>query len=359
MKHVLTIVEQLDRAAIELATDHPINNRLALILIDNATELLLHRQCIDRLEMDNLASSMWMAHQAVSKGNSQHQSEFSEDLKKSMMTTKQRVAAAGKSLNGKLKVLGQMGDLSPAERRFISVAHDYRNELYHVGLTHDHIVRAIAGHHYLLCCELFVRMGNVGLWGPTISSDDRYTDVAKRYLPVRDGRVFPFGIKNEELAQKLRCALPDGIPDLAATLEASARAAIKALMDNFDFLTHENPFGADKDNVLELVQWQRNLIEALENEGVDGSWLDPDYWASYIRVAATLEATWKPKHNAVPNQRWMRRAAAVGQESDPLVAMDLYQSLRNDMSYLEEAFESAALDLDRWIQHESDKARGK
>ena len=43
MKYVITIVEQLDRAAGELVSDHPINNRLALILIDNATELILHR----------------------------------------------------------------------------------------------------------------------------------------------------------------------------------------------------------------------------------------------------------------------------------------------------------------------------
>ena len=38
MRYVLTIVEQLDRAARELVTDHPINNRLALILVDNATD---------------------------------------------------------------------------------------------------------------------------------------------------------------------------------------------------------------------------------------------------------------------------------------------------------------------------------
>ena len=51
MRHVVTIVEQLDRAAMELATDHPINNRLALILIDNASEVILHRQSMDRLEL--------------------------------------------------------------------------------------------------------------------------------------------------------------------------------------------------------------------------------------------------------------------------------------------------------------------
>ena len=49
MRYILTVVEQLDRAARELETDHPINNRLALILVDNATELILHRQCTDYL----------------------------------------------------------------------------------------------------------------------------------------------------------------------------------------------------------------------------------------------------------------------------------------------------------------------
>ena len=359
MRYALTIVEQLDRAAAELANDHPINNRLALILIDNATELVLHRRCAGLLEMSNLTSSLWKAHQAVAKSNSQNQSPFSEDLRKSVMTAKQKVGAAGKFLEGKLKVLGQMGDLSPAERRFISIAHEYRNELYHVGLSHDDITRAIAGHYYLLCCELFVRIGNAGLWGRTISSDDRYTEVAKRYLPLRNGRVDPFGIENEELAQKLRCALSDEIPNLAGTLESSAHAAIDALMNDFNFLIKDNPFGVGENRVLELAQWQRDLTEALEREGVDGSWLDLAYQVSYAKVAVDLEATWKQKHTSVPYQKWMRRATAVGQESDPLVAMDLYQSLRNDMSYLEEAFESSAVELDRWIQHESDIARGK
>ena len=359
MKYTLTIVEQLDRAATELANDHPINNRLALILIDNAAELVLHHRCAGLLQIDNMASSLWKAHRAAAESNSQNQSDFSEGLRRSVMTAKQRVRAAGKFLEGKLKVLGQMGDLSPAERRFISIAHEYRNELYHVGLTHDDITRAIAGHYFLLCCELFGRMGNGGLWGRTISSNDRYTEIAKRYLPVRNGRVDPFGIENEKLAQKLRCTLPDEIPNLAVTLASSARAAIEALMNDFNFLVRDNPFGVDENRVLELGQWQQDLTEALEREGVDGSRLDLAYQVSYAQVAVDLEATWKQKHTSVPYAKWMHRATAVGQESDPLVAMDLYQSLRSDMSYLEEAFESSAVELDRWIQHESDIARGK
>ena len=55
----------------------------------------------------------------------------------------------------------------------------------------------------------------------------------------------------------------------------------------------------------------------------------------------------------------MLRATAVERERDPLIALDLYQSLRNDMSYLEESILSAATELDRWIQQQVDMARGK
>ena len=55
----------------------------------------------------------------------------------------------------------------------------------------------------------------------------------------------------------------------------------------------------------------------------------------------------------------MLRATAVERERDPLTALDLYQSLREDMSYLEESILSASSELDRWIQQEVDKARGK
>ena len=48
MRYIALIVEQLHRAALELAIDHPINNRIALILIDNAAELVVHHRLARR-----------------------------------------------------------------------------------------------------------------------------------------------------------------------------------------------------------------------------------------------------------------------------------------------------------------------
>src|SRR5258708_19732535 len=52
MRFATLIVEQLDRAATELAVNHPLNARMALILIDNAAELVIHRRCEDLVRAD-------------------------------------------------------------------------------------------------------------------------------------------------------------------------------------------------------------------------------------------------------------------------------------------------------------------
>ena len=342
MRFVMTIVEQLDRAAGELTTDHPINNRLALILVDNATELMLHRQCTDRLERDKFNSRLWKAHQALAERKvTVDESKYPESLREQAMTPRQRSKAKEKYLEGKLKVLEDMDDLTSAERRFIAIAHDYRNELYHVGLTHDDTIRAIAGQYFLLCCDLFVRMGNLSVWGPSFSSSDKYTDVAGRYLPIKNGRIVTYDVDKAELSEKLRCSLPAEIPALAKTLADSARKSIEAIGNDLEFMVRDNPAGFDESELIKFAQWRRELADALEHENVDGLWVDPNYRRDCARVEAALKSTWRQRHTSFPRRRWMARAAIVERETDPLTAMDLYQSLRDDMAYLGEAILSS------------------
>ena len=357
MRYILTIVEQLDRAARELSTDHPINNRLALVLIDNATELVVHRQCTDRLERDNLWAGIHKATQAIARDNPE--AEIDDDSTVVLLRPEQRAKIRGRHLNPKLHVLEEMGDLTGVERQFIAIAHNFRNELYHVGLRHDAIIRAVAGQYFLLCCDLFVRMGQLSFFKYSWSSSDEYTSVARRYLSTRDGEIDFSSVDKGLLADKLRRELPDGLPDLSAMLADSAQKCILEVKKSFDFLVQENPFGFDTKKMLEVAQWQHDLAKAIRKEDLVGLWVDADYRESYARIAADLEADWKQRHAVIPVESWTRRATAVGNETDPLKAMGRYGSLRKSMEYLEESIMSAAADLDQWIQMETDKARGK
>ena len=331
MRYILTIVEQLDRAARELETDHPINNRLALILVDNATELILHRQCADHLKTDYLLPTL---------------------------QPKQRSMAKGNPLKGKLKVLEELGDLSRAERLFIRDAHCYRNELYHIGLKHDDIIRAISGQYFLLSCILFARLVPFP-FSYSISSIDTYTDVAKRYLPICNGRIESLSVSPEALAEKLSGALPEQIPKLSEALANSARRSIKEVEEAFEFVIQNNPDDLVANETLRIAQWQLELTKALEKEDIRGLWIETSYRDSVNRVASALEENWKQRYTSFPNQKWKRCANAVECEVDPLIAMGLYQSLRNDMSYLQEAISGIEAEVDREIQGEIDRARGK
>ena len=360
MRYILTIVEQLDRAATELKIDHAINNRLALILIDNATELMLHRQCIGLLERDRTASNFLKTHQAIA--NRQQRavpSDIRDQFTKDMMTQKQKRRALSGYFTDKTKVLHQIGDLTRTERRFVDIAHGYRNELYHVGLSHDDVVRSIAGQYFSLSCDLFIRLGNLGYWSVSFSSNDEFTDIARRYLPMANGRIDPLSVEKEDLAEKLRNALPDSIPNLTGSLADSARQSILSVMENFEFLVRDNPFSFDSETMFEVAQWQLDLQNALEKKNVDGLWIDPDYQNNYNAVADSLQKTWQQQCKAIPQEKWMSRASAIENESDPLVAMEMFHSLRNDMCYIETAIETASDDLDRHIQGEIDRSRGK
>ena len=331
MKYILTVVEQLDRAARELKTDHPINNRLALILVDNATELILHRQCTDHLKTDNLLPTL---------------------------QPKQRSMAKGNSLKDKLKVLEQLGDLSSGERRFIRDAHHYRNELYHTGLKHDDIIRAVAGFYYSVCCSLFARLKPFP-YSYSISSNDTYTDVAKRYLPISDGRIDSIGVDIEAIAENLRGVLPEGIPVLSNALASSARRFIGEVENALEFVIQNFPYEVDEDETLRMAQWQLDLARKLEKEDVSGLWIDEDYRNNVARVANALEGNWKQRHNSIPTEKWMRCADAVQREVNPLIAMELYRFLRMDMSYLQEAILAMEAEVDREVQRVIDSTRGK
>ena len=140
----------------------------------------------------------------------------------------------------------------------------------------DDIIRSIAGHYYLLCCDLFARMGEQAIFGPVFSSRDEYTEVARRYLKCRTGESASEVSTRGVLAEKLRAALPTEIPNLPESLAHSARKAIGEVVDDFEFLVRGNLFGFDGDEVLEAAQWEFEIQEALAQEDIFGLWHDPN-----------------------------------------------------------------------------------
>ncbi|MYA25357.1 MAG: hypothetical protein F4091_10715 [Acidimicrobiales bacterium] len=359
MRFTSLIVEQLDRAASELHADHEIGNRLALILVDNATELLVHRQCSDLLEMHEWHAALYARYQRVVPGAMLNELDQSESILSKLLLPKQLARAKGRSLPDKLHVLRQIGDITAEEHQFIATAHNYRNELYHAGLTHDHIVRAVASQYFLLCCELFSRMKNHGFFGMTMSSEDNYSEIFRKYLGVSDDQTLIIGVDRKALSGQLLAALPSDLPSLPATLTSSAHDYIKELSDNFEFVIQNNPQALDADQVLALIQWQRDLAFELGRANLLDRKLSTEEESQLADVAKRIARDWKQRFRTVPYKSWRVRASRLANELNPLIAMKKYEDLRGEMRYLEDALEPAVDAVDQWVQSEIDRRRGK
>jgi len=332
MRYIMPIVEQLDRAARELVTDHPINNRLALILVDNATELVLHMCCTTHVRF---------AKEYLKLGEEK-------------LSPSQRRMALGPYLDGKLRVLHDLGEITEDERRFVTICHDYRNELYHVGLKHEKVIRAVAGKYYELACNLFGRLQPAFvIW----SSTDQFTEVGRRYLAkANDGKIFPLEVG--KLAPVLLAERPE-VHALPTALVRAADDSIDNLEKSFEFIVNDNPAELESDDLLKKIQFHYDFLARVEKDGIEGSNWDPAYRQRISDLHNEMRKSWRSRHKRIPLDNWRRRAKAVGVETDELRALAIYQALRNDMLYLEDAVGEAAAGLDAWIQGETDRARGK
>src|SRR5438093_12293718 len=105
MDHLSKLVEQLDLAAELLAAKSPIRARLALILVDNAVELLCHDRCEHSLAYDAACGPPEANRLAADEARS----------------------VLGKYFDPKLKFLKHRGEITEDEELFCRLAHEVRN----------------------------------------------------------------------------------------------------------------------------------------------------------------------------------------------------------------------------------------
>lgn len=333
MQQSLLVIEQMDRAARELATDHPINSRLALILVDNALELVIHRRCKERALLDmHLHKQAW------------------SDAKLSQTQCRD---ALGRRLNKKLDVLHALDLITTEERRFINICHEnYRNELYHVGIMHEGLIRAIAGQYYKLTCDLIGRLQPSTLdW----SSDNRTTEIGARYVGHSNGLLSPFN-ELKELPGKLMAELPN-IEPLPAALSTTVHGAIDDVEEAFKFLLNGAPGTETPDKLLYDLQFYRERSLRLEKSPLTTHPKNRSEEQEILNALKALMANWKPKYRKANWPGWRLRASGVELKANPLLAMDAYTKLRNDMEYLEGVILEGAAALDQHIQMQIDAAR--
>ena len=127
MQNVRLIYEQIETAKGHLLAGGVLDCRLALILLDNAAELLMARTLRDRFDFDDF---FYPQDGGARLPNTMRAKYTSEERK-----------GAEWEFEPKLRILGfRMGKLSLEERSIFKVCHRLRNEAFHAGTLRHSIL---------------------------------------------------------------------------------------------------------------------------------------------------------------------------------------------------------------------------
>lgn len=318
METLLPIAEQLDRAAVEFRLDHPIHNRLAVILIDNAVELMM-RQAL-------------YVHTA-----------FGGDFQG--ITAKHRKQARSQRLADRLAVLVFVKEFSQLEADFIQTAHEHRNAAYHEGTADEPYLRQLAFHYYTFACGYLARFSKAFYsW----SSNFQFTEIGRRYHEAsRDSEDFMGKINRGKLASILMDQLPvQSEITLQAALADDLEQDRQGISRGLRFLIENTRPRKDTTYLLAKAQFDWARDAALEKQGLENTIYDTPRRLEAIQYVKGNLAKFKPKYRAVPHGQWSQSIGRVRRCENPCEATVRFQRARKNMSFLRDALGHAVMRLE-------------
>ena len=306
MRQIYACVDQLDLAAQQLKDVGPYSSRIALILTDNAVELMLHRRCRE------------YSLERYSSGD--------------RLTAKKEVEALDKALGQRFEdkpkfCCKELSVISELERDFVLTAHKYRSEAYHKGILHEDILHALAWEYHELGCQLFGRFPPRSM---TVRFDDELTPTVKQHVGERGINLIGNTADSfEKAAKSLNQARPTRAEELSVVLSRSAVRQVDELQDNLTFLASNHPDTLDEEQVIEQLQFHKHVFG--RHSGIAGLGVikEPPELAARLQL---IHTTWKPKIKRNPCPRWKDRALALAKETDAAMALRKYESLRRQVN---------------------------
>ena len=304
------------------------NARFSLMLTDNAVELILHQIAVD--QQDHLRLSRWQNEKYARQ----------KALDKALL----------RNFSDKVR-FGRIAEkISLLEANTIDVMHEFRNELYHVGLSHEEILPALSRFYFFTACKVIGRYKpRYNSWGSRLIIPER----AKKYFkPDRfgaPGSSDQFQSACEVLAKG--CGHEDG-------------ALVGILADQVDRIIKQQDvcIGIVADGVYQGQQRtrDRSIIEsqawsmAFTDEG--RAFILRRNWSGSILAAVDFLADNYPfKFNRDPIPSWQKQAKNLRTKRDCHAALAHYNSFMLETADLrgiiEQSARAAEAEIDSAIEH--------
>lgn len=322
-------IDQLDLSLDQLAAGDRNFDRFALMLIDNVVELTLHRYIQDRASENELWTRI---------DKPKHDPKIIEQ-------------GLNQNFDSKVKAATKLGLIDAKVCQSILNLHSYRNTAYHRGLRHEGILHSLAIFYFRNACGLLKAYKPRG-W--SWSSSDRISHRAMKYLgePGFGDHSKTFNLAFDRLDQVAQSMIEDLVGDLSADFLQT----VDAIDESINFLLINGMQSTSRDQiVIDAQAWPFAFTdeakEFAKNDGCQEKTVGP--FVDWI----ALNYPWQVKSDPIPG--WRERHARLSKEQDYHVALRKYCDFMHQTDTLRSQIHESAAQLDAYIEHLVDIARGK
>ncbi|MEI3807606.1 hypothetical protein V6R85_24090 [Agrobacterium sp. CCNWLW32] len=333
LRFLASVLDQMDLALEHIQKGGVHDARFGLMLTDNAIELAMHE--LAKTKHGELKASWFL------QENYQHKKELEE--------------AMGRVFEAKLKFAKLEGLLTEEQARTVAIMHNFRNELYHVGLQHEAILPALSRFYFSTACAVLgaYRIRYFSYW-QGIELPER----SKKYFTSR-GDYSP--------------AQPGDFAKACQTMEAlcdhKKADTIRALADNMEQIISE------QDTNLDIVA---EGVYVSQRQSRDQATVECQTWPlafsdegrkyakergfSGEKLPELLEwlgANYPLRFKKDPIPGWRRQVARLRSKGNPHVALANYAAFMEHTAQLREALNESAMAAEAEIDRQIDQRRGK
>lgn len=345
VERLTLILEQLEESKRLILIGGVPQLRMALLLLDNAAEILMHRQgkrefSRSRMYEKMRASMMCPRRDGMDAQRKQELENHIQNLKGHIipLTRKKKLQ---KCFDEKVNYSIEKGELSSSVGQVLSMIHRYRNLAYHQERIRKETLQPVVPLLFEVVSDLLVALHAGGMsWtgGEDYSWFERHYGVSPWEVLDEKGR----SAIRDCLRKDLSLELSHLRVELFSHLEQGLEDVISAL----DFIGENSGWGDSRDRVLKRVQF----------------WKSP---AGQFAGSQSLEAFEKALEKFVPEytlrvlRDWHRNSEQLKCLDDKLTVFAEFASREQSLEPLEEVVHEAAAELEAAIQMETDRLRGK
>ncbi len=334
MERLGIVVIQLEEAKRLLLEVRPERHRIALLLLDNASELQLLRATESELSFD-LVFEKWRA--TLSQQSPDALPPSLKKIATRRPVTKERAKRIRQRYTEKLNYLaGDKAKLAPAVSEVLLYLHEYRNHAYHGGRFTPGLVRALALLLFELNCRLLESLPpGVTVW----SSVGDYGWLSEGY--GIEGRVPDFKRSVTTIVGRLREGLAEHLEGVKPALADDLLSRLAQVGEAVTFICSAAKAATSREEALRLAQFH-SLIESNE----------------LASPAPTLE-DFVPSYGMDEFEKLRVAASTITRATDECGAFAKYARAAKRLQVLESDVFGFASALESYIQQQIDIARGK